>query len=235
MEEKKTKKRIVAKLKHSLPSYKITFEKHFEILKAYVVASKEGKEPLSWKDFQKIVSINSHYVSANNKFLEELGLIKEAERKPGKYSPTEKTVEFSKAKDWDEEQAKSILRKLVSSSWFWQSTKQLLDIRGKIPKNDLISKFGVDSGADPKKHFPSLNILVEYLKYVELINEENGTITYGKFGLERIPAPEIKLPESKDTIQIALGDELFAVDIKEFEAFVREKGKKLDHKVYRIK
>jgi len=132
------KKRSIAKLKHPLPSYQISFEKHFEIIKAYIVASKEGEKPVSWKDFQNLVSFSSEYVSANNKFFEDLGLIKESEKQRGKYNPTPEAIEFSKMRDWDQEQAKNILRKLILKTWFWESTKQLLIIRQKITKDDLV-------------------------------------------------------------------------------------------------
>lgn len=234
MEEKPTK-RIVAKLKHPLPSYRISFEKHFEIIKAYVVASKEGKEPVGWKNFQKLVSMHPTLISANNKFFEDLGLIKEIEGKPGMYVPTEKAIEFSKVKDWNEEEANNILRGFILNSWFWESANQLLNIRRTVDKGELINKLGFDSGADHQKHLPSLNVLVEYLKYVELIKEENGKVTYGKFGAEKAPSLQIKPAVGTEMVQIAFKDELFAIDIKELEIFLREKGKKIDRNVYRIK
>jgi hypothetical protein len=169
------------------------------------------------------------------KFFESMGLIRAAEKERGKYYPTEEAVNFSKAKVWNEEEAKHILRELVVNSWFWQSAKQLLNVRnGKCSKDDLIRKLGVDSEAS-ENYLPSLNILIEYLKYVELVKEENGTILYGKFGQEVTTPMEIKVSRDKDIILIELSDGLFAVDIKELESFVKEKGKKLDKEVYRLK
>ena len=227
-------KKTVTKLKHPLPSYRLSFEKHFEIIKAYVTASKEGNEPVSWTCFEGLVSFSPTYVSANNKFLEDLGLIKEAENQPGKYIPTEPAINFSKTIEWDEEQAKNILRGLILKSWFWEATDQLLKVRNKVSKDDLIKKLGVDAGADRERHYPSLNVIVEYLKYVGLVEEQNGTITYGKFRPSKAPTLKIVAPEKKDMIQIALGDELYAVNIEELKSFLREKGKKLDKDIYRI-
>ena len=41
--EKEHKKRIVTELKHPLPDKNISFESHFDIISAYVVASGKGK------------------------------------------------------------------------------------------------------------------------------------------------------------------------------------------------
>jgi hypothetical protein len=231
---KKWYKKHITKLKHPLPSYEISFEKHFEIIKAYVELSKEGKELVSWKDFEGLVSMSSKYISANNKFFESIGLIKASEKVKRKYYPTQEAIEFSKAKVWDEEKAKAILRELIKNSWFWKSAKQLLNVRnGKCSKDELIKKLGIDSGAD-KKHYPSLNVLIEYLMYVDLIGEKNGVISHGKFGREQPLIRKIEVPVNKDMVQIKLSDGLYAVDIKELESFMREKGKKLDEEVYRL-
>lgn len=227
-------KRAITKLKHPLPSYDTSFEKHFEIIKAYVVASNEGSKPVGWKDLEGIVSIDPSKVSANNKFFCDLGLIKEAEKQRGKYFPTKNAIDFAKIKDWDEDEAKSILRELILKSWFWESTRQLLEVRKKVSEKELLGKLGIDSRADPEKHLPSLKVIVEYLKYVELIREEDGTITYGKFGLKEKPTQEINIPQDKDMIQIQIGEELFAVDIKELEDFIRKKGKKLNGHIHRL-
>ena len=231
---KEKAKRAITKLKHPLPSYRLAFDKHFEIIKAYVVASNEGNKAISWKDLTKIVSVNPSLVSANNKFFQDLGLIREAEKQRGKYYPTKNAVDFSKIRDWDEDKAKNILRELILKSWFWESTRQLLEVRKKVSEKELLGKLGIDSGADPKKHLPSLKVIVEYLKYVELICEEDGTITYGKFGLKEKPTQEISLPKDKDMIQIRIEEELFAVDVKELKDFVRKKGKKLNSHIYRL-
>jgi hypothetical protein len=232
---KKQPKRVFTRLSYPLPSYHLNFEKHFEIIKAFVELSKDGKRSVCWRDFKGLVSVDPHYVSANVKFFESIGLIRAAEKERGKYYPSEEAIKLSKAKVWNAEEAENILRQLIMNSWFWQSTKQLLNVRnGKCSKDDLIRKLGVDSGAN-KKHLSSLNILIEYLKYVELIKEENGTIQYGKFGQEATTPLEIKVPRDKDMIVIKLSDGLFAVDIKELESFVREKGRKLDEEVYKLK
>jgi predicted transcriptional regulator len=93
---KKQLKRVFTRLNYPLPSYKLSFEKHFEIIKAFVELSKGGERPVSWGDFKGLVSVDSHYVSANMKFFESIGLIRTAEKEKGKYYPTEEAVKFSK-------------------------------------------------------------------------------------------------------------------------------------------
>jgi len=234
MSKEKPVKRAISKLKRPLPSYNISFEKHFEIIKAYVVASEEGTKPVSWKDFQGLVDVSPANVSSNNKFLEDLGIINEVENKPGSYIPTPKAINLKNAQNWDEEETISIIRDLVSGSWFWQSARQLLSVHRKVTKKDLINKLGFDSGADPKKHQPSLEILIKYLQYAGLISEENEEISLGKYGAIEAQR-KIKIPPDKDMIQISIGDDLYAIDIKEFEEFIQSRGKKLDRNVTKIK
>ena len=76
---------------------------------------------------------------------------------------------------------------------------------------------------------------MEYLKYVGLIDEEDGIITYGKAVLKQQSTSKIEVPEGKDMIQVIIGDELFAIELKEFEMFVHEKGRKPDKHIYRVK
>lgn len=195
-ETKRKIKRIrrVTKVKHPLPDVRSKFEQHFDIIKAYVVASNEGKIPVSWKDFKTLIDFNVQYVSGNNKFLENLGLIIRAEKNKGKYLPTNTAVELYNALKWKKEaKAKSILYKVLVSSWFFASTKQLLELKGSATERELLEKLGYDVEADPEKHINALKVLIEYMTFAALINCDNDTFT-----LLETPSEEEELLEAKD-------------------------------------
>ena len=186
--------RRVTKVKHPLPDVRSKFEQHFDMIKAYVVASKEGKIPVSWKDFKGLTDFNVQYVSGNNRFFENLGLIKGAKKNKGKYLPTETAVELYNALKWKKEaKAKSILHKVLVSSWFWSSTKQLLELKGSATERELLEKLGYDVEADPDQHISALRVLIEYMDFAALIKRENDTFT-----LLEVPSEEEKLPEFEE-------------------------------------
>ncbi len=170
------KLRTVSILRHPLPQPGLSFDKHLEILKAYSVFSKEGKEPLGYKDVGKTVS--PFKVSGNNKFLESIGILSRVDQSGGKYLPTEAAIEIYKDLVWKRENdVKSKLAALIARSWFWEATSDLLSIKGKISEEELIQQLGREAGADPRIHTQSLRIIISYLKFSGLLNELDGVLT----------------------------------------------------------
>jgi len=175
------KRRVRTSLKHPLPDNRASFENHLHIIKAYVIVSKEGKEPVNYTSFKTLVDVNPQIVSGNNKFFVDIGIVKTAEGERGKYIPTKATIKLYNALKWNkEDEIKSLLTGILSTSWFWDITKQLLDVKGTVIREKLREKLGYESGADPKKHNSSLNVIIEYLLFAGLIKEEEGNITYSK-------------------------------------------------------
>ena len=171
--------RGITQLKYPLPNPDISFERHWEILKAYVVTSKEGTVPVGYKDFGKL-TVSATTISANNKFFESIGFISKVDGSQGKYIPTPKALAIQKELTWKREaNAKERLAELLLGSWFWESAKKILSMKGQVSESELIDQFGYDSGADPTKHRSSLGVLVEYLRYADLIIAQNGLIALG--------------------------------------------------------
>ncbi|MDD3175134.1 MAG: hypothetical protein PHU51_01505 [Candidatus Nanoarchaeia archaeon] len=171
---KSTRRRI--SLDKVLPDYRLTkLKDHLDTIKAYAVASSNGNKPLKYLDFKGLVSFHEQKVSGLNKFLEYLGLIMSVKGKSGQYLPTKNLLDYQKQMDWEqEEDAKKILQKILVDTWFYESVKNVLLMKQKASLGELIQKLGLESGADPKTHNSSLKILVDYLKFADLINEESG-------------------------------------------------------------
>jgi hypothetical protein len=154
----------------------LSLDKHLELLKAYSVLSKEGKEPVSYKEVGKM-TVSQFRVSGNNKFFESIGFLSRVEKSPGDYLPTNDAIDIYKDLVWKkDEQAKKKVSVLVARSWFWQTTRDLLAIKGKITEEELIQHLGREVGAEPTIHLSSLKVLVSYLRFSDLVAEENGLL-----------------------------------------------------------
>lgn len=206
-----SKVRAMTQLKYPLPNPDISFDRHWEILKAYVLTSREGKVPVSYKDFGKL-TVSPTHISANNKFSESIGLLSRVEGTHGKYVPTPQGIAIQRELTWKREQeAKNRLAELLVKSWFWESARNLISMREKVAENDLLEQLGYDSGADPMKHKASLGVLLQFLTYSDLISEEDGMLVMGQAALRPVsseksvlekPANEQAKPEPS---QRALG------------------------------
>lgn len=187
-EGRKFRIRIVTPTTHPLPHTGSNIEQHLKIIKAYFIATNEGKKAVMYKDFEHSgLDFHHTYVSANNKFLQDLGLIEQS-GSHGMYIPTKNAIEFQRYTDWGQkEKALDILRDLVKNSWFWESVKQVLLIQENgTEENDLLNKLGADSKANRDKHIGSLKILISYLEYVGLVKRDEKTNKI-KMALELMP------------------------------------------------
>lgn len=129
---------------------------------------------MHWKDFENVVNFTPKYVSGNNNFMTSLGLL-ERSKERGKHIPTEICLDLANTIKWkDENEVKSILRSILVNTWFYKSAKNVLEVQKSADIETLIKKIGKDANADPKKHYKSLKILIEYLKFAGLIEEKDG-------------------------------------------------------------
>lgn len=198
---KSTRKRV--SLDKVLPDYRVTkLKDHLETIKAYYILSNKGDKGLKYTDFKGNVSFHEQKVSGLNKFLEAMGFIEAVKGKPGQYIPTKMLVEFQKALEFNyEDKAKAILREALMKTWFFESVRNVLQMKGKVTINELTQKLGYDSGADPKMHNTSLKILVEYLNYADIIQEEDG-----EFSLSNVEVSEEEKPEDNKIIEEPKGE-----------------------------
>jgi hypothetical protein len=175
----KSKKTVTrAKPKFVLPDPSASFEKHLELLKAYVVLSKSGKESVTYRSFKGYIDLSPFVISSNNAFLKQIGIIEEVEKQRGAYLPTESAIRLYNALKWEKNiEIQSILGDLLKTSWFWSFAKHLLELKGKVSRTELKEKLGFEANADPKKHIVSLNVLVDYLLKAGLIVEQDGNLT----------------------------------------------------------
>ena len=118
-----------------LPDPSTSFEKHLELVKAYVVLSKVARKALTYKSFQRLVDLSPIIISSNNAFLKEIGIIKEVEKQRGAYVPTETAIRLNNALKWQKEpEIQSILSDLLKNLYGFKKRilpNSCLELKGK--------------------------------------------------------------------------------------------------------
>lgn len=171
--------RVVTQMKYPLPDSRTDFDPHhLKIISAYASLSMNGSKELKYTDFSLTsLGFNNQFVSGNNKYLENIGLITPCGG--GNYKPTQDCIDYNNSNKWNKlEDAKKTLKKLIIETWFWRETQALLELNKICTKEELIQQLGHIAEAEPEKHKRSLRTLIDYLLYVSLINltEETGEI-----------------------------------------------------------
>jgi hypothetical protein len=149
---------------YTLPS--ATGEKLANILKAYVIASRQGAEAVTYKDVAAVAGVHPTEVSRNNAFLSESQFI--LPERYGYYKPSPETTEFAKHVPWDEAGAKEYIRRVIGRTWFGQTVHQQFKMRNVLSKSQLIKAFGIKSTPDPSDA-NKLELLFDFLVYFEYL------------------------------------------------------------------
>jgi len=194
MNEKKNMKveRIRIKRKYHLPRSDISFEREIDLIKAIAEFSEKGSKTIDYKSVK--IGIHPTAISSELRYFESLGLVKKG--KNGKYYVDAKVIEFvDNINRKKESEAKNLLRDIIKESWFGSLTIKIIKIREKIKKDELLSELGKEASAHPTKDKKSIERLIEWMKYVELINiDENQNITL------KIPQEIMETKEQRETI-----------------------------------
>ncbi len=173
----KKRTRNVTPVKYPLPFPYTAFEQHhIVILRAYAKLSYSGSKELKYDDFSKdFLGFNSQYVSGNNKFLEDIGLL-ESTKKQGYYKPTKDAIDLANDFEYEKfDNAKKIIKKHVENTWFHNSARAFLEMKKQVSKEELIKHLGYESKADLNRHKRGLDTLISYLAFAGLIEVDAET------------------------------------------------------------
>jgi hypothetical protein len=172
--EKKTSKveKPVPKMKSTYALPASSPEVLSKILKAYVIASKQGSEAVKYSDVAAVAALHPSIVSRNNAFLSEGGFIT-AERY-GYYKPSPETTDYAKQAPWDEENAKGHIRALIDRTWFGETVQQQFQLQSTLNKSQLIRAFGSKATPDASDA-NRLGLLLDFLLHFEYLEtDEQG-------------------------------------------------------------
>jgi len=182
-----------------------------KILKAYVIASKQGAEAVKYTDVAVVAGLHPTLVSRTNAFLSEAGFILPERR--GYFRPSPESTDYAKQAPWDEESAREHIRAVIDRTWFGQTVQQQFQLQNTLTKSQLIKAFGIKATPDPSDA-NRLGLLLDLLVHFGyLVADEQGNYiarpTQGgpevsishradEFALDGIPLVELPpvLPQS---------------------------------------
>lgn len=193
-------KQKIAKLsaEKALPASGV--EKLTKIIKGYVVASQGGESQTNYKDVASATTLSPTLVSSNNSFLEESAII--TSPKYGYYLPSEEAIRYAREAAWDEERAKSHLRKLVGQCWYGQVAIQAFSLRSTLTKDEFKRSLAIKSGAT-EGDSNALDRLIDFIIYTGLVVEnERGLLTKGNLD-EVLTVTAIQAESERRDISIA--------------------------------
>jgi hypothetical protein len=148
-----------------------------KIIKGYVVASQGGESQTNYKDVASATTLSAAFVSGNNSFLAESAII--TSPKYGYYLPSEEAVRYAREAAWDEDKAKSHLRKLISRCWYGQVAIQTFALRSTLTKEDFKKSLAIKAGAT-EGDSNALDRLIDFIIYTGLVTEnEQGSLIKG--------------------------------------------------------
>lgn len=162
------------KLKYIFPNERISLDKELEIIKGLVVFSEEGRRPVNYKEIK--TGTYHAEISRELTFLDSVGLAQTEKR--GEYLPTEICIEFKNRFEWDQEDAKNYLNQLILETWFGKLTKNFLMVKETVEKEDLFKELGKKAKADREKDKKKIYRLIEWMQWVNLIEEKDNKISF---------------------------------------------------------
>jgi hypothetical protein len=164
-----------------------------KIIKGYVVASQGGESQTNYRDVASATTLSPNLVSANNSFLAESAII--TSPKYGYYLPSEEAVRYAREAAWDEEKAKSHLRKLVSRCWYGQVAIQTFTLRSTLTRDEFKRSLAIKCGATAGDS-NALDRLIDFIIHTGLVTEnEQGLLTKGN--LDEVSSVSEIQPESE--------------------------------------
>ncbi|MFW9787159.1 MAG: hypothetical protein ACFFE2_15810 [Candidatus Thorarchaeota archaeon] len=134
-----------------VPTSGVSFDDQVRIIRAYVVLSENGKNPVHYKDVMRITRLGRTQISGVNSFMVMLGLLVNTSR--GNYSPTEAAIDFSNCDPGDENftQIASILEK----SLLFRNVNRYLRIHGGGMSQGLVEFIMEEAGTKEESRVSS--------------------------------------------------------------------------------
>lgn len=157
-----------------LPSRKMSFEKHLNLLRAYATAYAHHARPVAIKEVAEISNLSSDTISTANAFFLDIGLI---QKNDAKFIPSEELQAFNHAYQWSPDSAPSKLAPLIQNSWF---AKRLLPklLMSNLTEDEAITDLASYCSAAPS-YKGNIRTLIDFLNEVGLIKRQNDLIMKG--------------------------------------------------------
>ena len=150
--------------KHPLPSGEFMIETHFDVLRRFMSASRNGVEYVDALAIEG-TGVPLGAARSNSAFLCSIGLL--VEEKPGQFKPTAVGMQFINTQLGDDSRGRRLLRSLIEKTWFGAAARSAL--QAASPKSsrieDVRSAIAQAAGIPPELVESEIRILMEYLAY----------------------------------------------------------------------
>src|SRR2546422_948373 len=175
--------------KFALPSERFSFETHFEILRQFVVRTKQGAESVGAGAVEG-GTVPKQAAALNVRFLTSLDLLREDEKAKTKYVPSPIAIKFVSTRSVSDEKARPILRSVVEPSWFGEFTRNWFNTRPVTGEEEFVKELAIYSEvSDMSKKEQALKTIVAYLTYSGMIARgDDGNLTSGTMPAASIAA-----------------------------------------------
>lgn len=175
----------------SLPSRKLSFERHLNLLRAYATAYAHHGRAVGVKEVSEISNISPDTISTANAFFLDLGII---QKNDAKFIPSAELQAFNHAFQWNPESAPAKLASLIQNSWF---AKRLLPklLMSNLTEDEAITELASFCSAPPS-YKGNIRTLLDFLNEVGLIKRQNDLIMKGNI------APSNSAPETTAAEQV---------------------------------
>ena len=177
----KSRKGKIAKSKptKTLPNWRISVAKQFDVLRAYGAASNKGTRAASTEEAAEIVKMSPATVVMANAFLASIGLLKRADT--GAYFPCSEIIDFLGAYEWDKKTASYKLAPKLKETWFAQALLPRLSFGDPVEEKQAITVLAEAAGNAGPEYERELRMLLEFMALGGLIQREGGQVKqFGK-------------------------------------------------------
>ena len=204
-----------------------------EVIKTFAIVYSTTGKGSSYKDVASKVGANANNVSSSLKFWKEVGFLSDDE---SGYIPSKTLVDFNQKIQWgDENSAWTIFHDALRNTWFLNEIVIKFQLKSKISFDDLMKSLGLASGLQYKdtNTIRSLQMLIQLLELSKILEkDDDGNYNLKSDSLDR--SKGIVVDNSKNLLQVRIGDNLYAIDVNEMKSFVIEKGKEISKDIQRI-
>lgn len=191
-----------------LPTFRASFQKQLDALRAYAVLSEGGSKPVHYSRVAPIIKVHESNTSSMNPFFLENGFI---EKSGNAYLPTSAVLEYNRQYGWNNETAARALQPIVANSWFGVALSNHLYFNA-MAEDDAIAMLAKECSAGPE-HKPQLRMLIDYYESAGLAARANGQIAPTPEARPHQPAPAAAVA-AVTTPRVAADDEIYAPSIQ---------------------
>lgn len=211
-----------------LPTDRVSIQKQKDALKVYASLHEANKGPVTNAQVGSVIGLNASTAGLMNSFFVDTGLLEKVE---GGFLPSEEVKDYLRAIQWEEEFPGRRLRPVLSTTWFSQALLPHLSVGSKDEKEAVLI-LAREANAD-RAYQPQLKILLDYLEFGGLIEQEGGTVRATPPGdappAHRRTQPEPELPPTTPaanqyTIKLVGGTMTVSVTLNAFEMSIEDRN-----------